>query len=191
MDQEETRDATAALQSCEWFNELLDSGEMTELERPFEALEKSHHFVAGRKAPFKFRYAVSEPDINGKKSVVVAVYFGRFATNTFKMVHGGAVSAVLDFITAISGVLALGASPACMTRSLEVRFRQPTPLGCVRINCNANFLENGELLNTCDVIDVERGIVTAVGKAVLVDLEKRKQQRSRDAEQDGTLVSQL
>ncbi|GBG28820.1 Hypothetical Protein FCC1311_050412 [Hondaea fermentalgiana] len=180
MDAAENRAARAALASCAWFNELVASGSAEELEGLSEAIGETH-YVIGKAAPIRMRFAVTYPSSEGgKMSMVVAIYFGRFSDNTLGMAHGGAVASCIDFITAISASATAGLAKASLTKSLEVRYLSKTPLGqVVRLDTDGEYLGNGEALISAEISDPVTNSPCARGKAILVDLERRAAEKAK------------
>ncbi|MBP2652829.1 MAG: ThioeSPTERase superfamily protein [Firmicutes bacterium] len=85
------------------------------------------------------------------------------------IVHGGIVSTMLDEVMA-RYYYAKGMN--VVTARLEVRFRQPTPVGVQLKICGWVTRERGKMIEMAAEVALPDGIVTAEGKATLMVVDK-------------------
>lgn len=87
------------------------------------------------------------------------------------IVHGGIISTLLDEIMA-RYIYAKGLNG--VTAKLEVRFRQPTPIG-VPLTISGRIVgQRGKLYEMTGTVALPDGIVTAEGKAVVASVAEVK-----------------
>ena len=171
---EEHNEATLALANASWFNEMIDSGVISETRMASKS--DSLHYVIGKGSPFHFRFGVGfkkEQD----KTLVAAIWCGENATNMGGKVQGGAISSIFDALTASVGSIKFEPMAFGTTKSIEVKFLSPTPLKTVlRFKViTSNFNENtGEGIVEAELSDGNTGEKYASCTAHMVDIKRRR-----------------
>jgi acyl-coenzyme A thioesterase PaaI-like protein len=103
----------------------LDLESVRELPQP-SGMEK--HFVVGAdKQGVLWTFESGFVD-DAEKRVLVAVRFHEPAKHVMDVVHGGAISAVIDAFAAVCGVIQLGWDMRAVTKEQTIRFRRPLRL---------------------------------------------------------------
>lgn len=118
-------------------------------------------FACGRRNPIGLKLQFRERGDVYQSSFVP----GREHQGYDGMVHGGIISTLLDEITA-GYIYAKGIK--AVTARLEVRFRQPTPIGVVLTIEGKIVAQRGRLYETAGTVKLPDGSVTAEAKATIM-----------------------
>jgi len=168
----EANTAMTVLNELPWFNNLLKDGAWIETSFRMNK-SKTEHYVMGKNSPFYFRMAISPKN----KSILAAVWCGRYATNMGGSVQGGAISSIFDALTASVGSVQIEPGSFGTTKNLQVAFLAPTPLlSPLQFSViSATFNEaNGTGIVKAQLTNGTTGKKYASCTAEMVDLKRRK-----------------
>eukprot|EP00927_Polykrikos_kofoidii_P005066 TRINITY_DN1201_c0_g1_i2.p1 TRINITY_DN1201_c0_g1~~TRINITY_DN1201_c0_g1_i2.p1 ORF type:complete len:224 (+),score=31.84 TRINITY_DN1201_c0_g1_i2:144-815(+) len=162
---------------CDWVRNWPSHSRHLETNDHIHRITEPMNYVSGRASPMYIERAYRKD----RKRAVWAVYFGPYSCFTGNQAggaHGGAVSAVLDTITA--NVATLFLQGRCMTASLSVRFRKMAPAPALlkaeawvdgevdeagRILVNAELGDgDGGIFDTCEAVLVSKSNLKPRGK---------------------------
>lgn len=97
---------------------------------------------------------------DAEKRVLVAVRFHEPAKHVMDVVHGGAISAVIDAFAAVCGVIQLGWDMRAVTKEQTIRFRRPLRLETTYLL----VARSRDATNASGVADVTTVILDGEGK---------------------------
>jgi acyl-coenzyme A thioesterase PaaI-like protein len=135
---------------------------------PLELIKDTRCFVCGGDNPDGLHLAVEKAGENGVKARFVALEKYKGWSN---FLHGGMIGLIFDELL---GWMSREAGYDVMTARLEIRYRQPVPLGST-VNFNARLERTVKrLLDIHLSARLEDGTVVADGKGRMMIINKRR-----------------